>query len=456
MRWDAIDTLGPAPAPTSHDEYRARQQRLLNQLPHDTLLILPTNPMRTRTADVEFPFRADSDVIYLTGFAEPGTVLVADHADSAWRVTLYVQPRDLEREVWNGRRPGVEGALADHPIDHAVSLDDLESDLAGRLAHVRSVHHVTGRHAVVDGLVDAALNRLDRARMRQGDGPTARIDPRPLLGELRLRKSPTEIAHMRHASRISSLAHVEAMRQSRPGVSEYHLQAVLEAHFRFLGGSGWAYPSIVGGGDNATILHYTDNDDTIAEDDVVLIDAAAEFRGYASDITRSWPVSGRFTPAQRAIYEVVLASQLAAIDATRPGVPFDAPHKAARRVLAEGLIDLGILSGEVDEVLENGAMSRFYMHNTSHWIGLDVHDVGPSHPGGEPRLLEPGMVLTIEPGLYFGAWREDMGDVDPAYLGIGCRIEDDVLVTETGHDVLTSDCPKDPDELEAIIGSAHA
>ena len=454
MRWSDVVRLGPAPEPISHAEHRARQARLLDQLPHDTLLILPTNPMRTRTADVEYPFRADSDVLYLTGFQEPDAVFTTWHEDGDWVVQLHVQPREREREVWTGRRPGVEGTLAGWPVDRARSLETLEQDLSERLAAARRVHHVPGRSSEVDALVERALNRLDRARMRNGDGPTARIDPRPLLGELRLRKSAAEIAHMRHASRISSLAHIEAMRHARGGIAEWQLQGLLEGHFRFFGSSGWAYPSIVGAGDNATILHYTTNDETAEDGSVVLIDAACEFRGYASDITRSWPVSGRFSDAQRAIYDVVLRAQLAAIEQARPGQPFDAPHEAARRVLAEGLIDLGILNGSIDKALDGESMRRFYMHDTSHWIGIDVHDVGPSHPSGSPRLLEPGMVLTIEPGLYFGAWRDDMEDVDPKWLGIGIRIEDDVLITEDGHDVLTSDCPKHPEELEAIIGSA--
>jgi Xaa-Pro aminopeptidase len=278
-------------------------------------------------------------------------------------------------------------------------------------------------------------------------------DPSGIIAELRLRKSPSEIEQMVYASKVASIAHELAMRHSREGVTEFQLQSIIEAFFSYAGASGWSYPSIVGCGENATILHYTTNQDTCGDDEVILIDAGAEYRGYASDITRSWPISGQFTEPQREIYDLVLRSQHAAIQACRVGEAYTAPHEAARRVLAEGLIELGVIKQDVEAALnmESGELKKWYMHNTSHWIGLDVHDVGVYKPGGEPRLLEPGMCLTIEPGLYFGAWRPDV-DCPERYANIGIRIEDDVLITSDGPVILTEDCPKSVEAIESIVG----
>ena len=259
---------------------------------------------------------------------------------------------------------------------------------------------------------------------------------------------------MVYASKVASVAHELAMRHSREGVTEYQLQSVIEGFFSYAGTSGWSYPSIVGCGENATILHYKTNQDVCALDEVILIDAGAEFRGYASDITRSWPISGKFSDAQREIYEVVLEAQLAAIEACQVGNLYTAPHEAARMVLAEGLIRLGVISQTLEEALDmdSGELKRWYMHNTSHWIGLDVHDAGVYKPGGQPRVLEPGMCLTVEPGLYFGAWRPDV-DCPERYANIGIRIEDDVLITSDGPVVMTEDCPKSIEEIERIVGN---
>ena len=271
---------------------------------------------------------------------------------------------------------------------------------------------------------------------------------------MRLIKSPAEIAQMQFASDVSSLAHTAAMKHGGKGATENQLQSVIEGFFRYAGTSGWSYPSIVGSGENATILHYKENEDKCGDGDVVLIDAGAEFRGYAADITRSWPNNGKFTDAQKEIYQLVLDSQLAAIDECVVGNPYNAPHEAARKVLAEGLIRLGVINQNFDEALDmkSGQLKDWYMHNTSHWIGLDVHDVGVYLPDGKPRLLESGMCLTVEPGLYFGAWRPDV--VCPErYANIGIRIEDDILVTDDGPVVLTDKCPKTIDEIEHIVGN---
>ena len=312
----------------------------------------------------------------------------------------------------------------------------------------------TGIRSDVDEIVLRSLERRDRARQHFGTGPVTIEDPSARIAELRLRKSAAEIDQMRFASDVSSVAHVAAMRNTKPGRMEYQLQATIEGFFVYAGASGWAYPSIVGCGDNATVLHYHQNNDVCEDGEVILIDAGAEYRGYAADITRSWPINGTFTEAQREIYQLVLDAQLAAIEKCRPGLPYNAPHDEARRVLAEGLIELGVITQSLEEALdmETGDLKKWYMHNTGHWIGLDVHDVGVYKPNGEPRLLEEGMVLTVEPGLYFGAWRPDV-DCPQRYANLGIRIEDDVLVTANDPDVLTASSPKTIEEIEQITGT---
>ena len=389
----------------------------------------------------------------MTGWTEPETVFVLRHNEGTWISSLFVQPQDTLKEIWEGRRPGIEGAMSNFAVDEAYNNDQLEEKLEGWLTDARRVFHRGGVHAGIDRLVESAVRRRDRARQHFGTGPVAVEDPSGMLAELRLRKSSSEIEQMVYASKVAAIAHELAMRHSREGVTEYQLQSVIEGFFSYAGASGWSYPSIVGCGENATILHYTTNQDVCGSDEVILIDAGAEFRGYASDITRSWPISGAFSDAQREIYQLVLDAQLAAIDACRVGMAYTAPHEAARRVLAEGLIELGVINQSLDEALdmESGDLKKWYMHNTSHWIGLDVHDAGVYKPGGEPRLLEPGMCLTVEPGLYFGAWRPDV-DCPERYANIGIRIEDDVLITADGPVVLTEDCPKTVEDIERIVG----
>ena len=321
------------------------------------------------------------------------------------------------------------------------------------IASSSRIMHRMGVNSDVDSLVVEAIKKRDRARQRLGSGPISVEDPSNRIAEMRLIKSDSEISQMRFASDVSSLAHIAAMRHGGKGATENQLQSMIEGFFRYAGTSGWSYPSIVGSGENATILHYKQNEDDCQDGDVVLIDAGAEFRGYAADITRSWPNNGKFTEAQREIYQLVLDSQYAAINECVVGKPYNAPHEAARKVLAEGLIKLGVIDQTLDDALdmESGELKNWYMHNTSHWIGLDVHDVGVYLPNGQPRLLESGMCLTIEPGLYFGAWRPDV-DCPERYANIGIRIEDDVLITDNGPVVFTDKCPKTIDEIEAIVG----
>ena len=451
----ALELIGSEPQPISNDEYRRRVDRLTSQMRPGDLLIVPASNTAVHSNDVHYPYRTQSDMLYLAGWDEPEAVLTVHHQEGKWVSTLFVQPKDTLKEIWEGRRPGTEGALADWPIDAAHSSHELEEHLRAMLSDASRVLLRTGIRSEIDQLVVNALERRDRARQHFGSGPITIEDPSARIAELRLRKSAAEIAQMRFASDVSSIAHVAAMRNTKPGRMEYQLQATIEGFFSYAGTSGWAYPSIVGCGDNATVLHYHQNNDVCEDGEVILIDAGAEYRGYAADITRSWPINGKFTEAQKEIYQLVLDAQLAAIDKCRVGLPYNAPHDEARLVLAQGLIDLGVINQTLEEALdmETGELKKWYMHNTGHWIGLDVHDVGVYKPNGEPRLLEEGMVMTVEPGLYFGAWRPDV-DCPERYADLGVRIEDDVLVTSGNPDVLTSACPKTIEDIESITGQS--
>ncbi|MGB1587309.1 MAG: aminopeptidase P N-terminal domain-containing protein [Poseidonia sp.] len=451
---EAFARLPEQPKPTGVQEFRERQERLTSQFRSNDLLILSSPAFAVHSNDVEYRYRTSSDLLYLTGWTEPESIMVLRNTDGNWISSLFVQPKDTLKEIWEGRRPGVEGALANFAVDEAYDHNHLAQHLGEWLVDARRVFVRGGIHDEVDSLVEQAVRRRDRARQHFGSGPVSVEDPSGLIAELRLRKSESEIEQMVFASKVASIAHELAMRHSRTGVTEFQLQSVIEGFFSYAGASGWSYPSIVGCGENATILHYTTNQDVCKDDEVILIDAGAEYRGYASDITRSWPISGVFTEPQKEIYQVVLDAQYAAIEACQVGQPYTAPHEAARKVLAEGLIRLGVIEQSLEDALdmENGELRNWYMHNTSHWIGLDVHDAGVYKPGGTPRTLEPGMCLTIEPGLYFGAWRPDV-DCPERYANIGIRIEDDVLITNDGPVILTEDCPKTVEDIERIVGT---
>lgn len=451
---EVFDDLPPAPGAFSKTEIRARQSRLTSGLSTDTIILLPAPHESTRSNDVHYRYRTSSDLMYLTNWPEPESMGYAFHDGSRWVWGLCVQPKDTLKEIWEGRRLGAEGVLALGMVDRTHSIHDRDDVVRDLLQNVSRVLLRQGIDTSLDELVRAAMTERSRPRQQLGTGPVALEDPSARIAELRLRKSSEEVAMMRHAAEISARAHIAAMKLPSQGLNERHLQAVIEGGFVYGGGDGWAYPSIVGSGVNATILHYTVNNQPCNLGDVVLIDAGTEFHGYASDITRSWPVGGRFSEAQRELYTIVLDAQKAAIDACRVGQPYNAPHDTARRVLAEGLVSIGVINQSVDEALdpETGELRWWYMHNTGHWLGLDVHDVGVYRPKGEPRLLEAGMVLTVEPGLYFGAWRPDV-NCPPKYADIGIRIEDDVLVTENGPVVLSDACPKELDDIEAIVGA---
>ncbi|MBZ9575392.1 Xaa-Pro aminopeptidase [Modicisalibacter sp. MOD 31.J] len=436
----------PRPPAIALDEYRARRRALMDALPAGSAVMLPAASLVTRSNDSDYPFRQNSDFHYLTGFPEPDALLLLLPGREAGESVLFCPDKDPLLEAWTGIRIGAEAAVARYGVDQAFA--NAERD--GRLSEL-----LDGRQALYLPLDDAAavasaegIRLMLKARARQGARPPeAFADVAPLIHEQRLIKSEAELALMRHAARISAQAHVRAMRVARPGLHEYQLQAELEHEFRWQGGSGPAYGTIVGGGANACVLHYVENAARLEADTLVLIDAGAEFDGYAGDITRTFPVSGRFSEAQRALYDVVLTAQERAVAAVRPGVTLSEIHQGVVRDLTHGLIELGLLAGEVEARIDDASYKRFYLHSTSHWLGLDVHDVGGYRHDGTPRQLVPGMVLTVEPGLYI----PDDDDIPADLRGTGIRIEDDVAVTVEGHEVLTAAVPKRADEIEALM-----
>ena len=427
----------------SHAERREAFARSMGE----GVAIIVAAPQATRSNDVEYRFRQDNDLFYLTGFPEPNCVCVLSPQHDTERFILFVQPRDREKETWTGKRYGAEGAREVFGADAAYTIDQVREVLPAHLAQTDNVYFAPGRDERMNALIQGLLDGSRSGRARTGRGVVSLVDPAAILHEMRLYKSAGELDLMRKAVAASARAHVAAMTEVRDGVFEYELEALLEYHFRSAGGSGWAYPSIVASGANATILHYTQNDRRMRDGDLVLIDAGAEFDGYCSDVTRTFPVGAGYSPSQRRIYEIVLQAQKEGIAAVRPGVSMEDIHQRATEVLVDGLLDIGLLAGTAGDLIEKGEHARFYMHRTGHWLGLDVHDVGRYRVDGVSRPLEPGMVLTVEPGLYIA---EDLEDVSRDYRGIGVRIEDDVLVTEAGQEVLSAAIPKEVDDIEAI------
>ena len=427
-------------------EFARRRRRLMQMMGKGSIAILPTAPVKQRNRDAEYPFRADSDFFYLTGFPEPEACAVLVPGRGHGEYVLFNRERDPEQETWTGRRAGQEGACRDYGADDAFPITDIDDILPGLMEDRERVYYAMGCNPEFDRRVMEWLNRV-RAKARAGvQSPAEFVALDHLLHDMRLYKSRAEQKAMRTAGRISVEAHKRAMRVCRPGIMEYQVEAELLHAFMEGGARFPAYSSIVAGGDNACILHYTENEAALCDGDLLLIDAGGEYECYAADITRTFPVNGRFTAPQRTLYELVLAAQHAAIDAVRPGAHWNEPHEAAVKVLTQGLVDLKILKGEVDGLIESGAYRRFYMHRTGHWLGMDVHDVGDYKVGGVWRELEPGMVLTVEPGLYIPLGSKG---VAKRWQGIGIRIEDDVLVTKEGCEVLTAGAPKTVDEIES-------
>jgi Xaa-Pro aminopeptidase len=453
---------------SSLDVYRSRRERVLAALRESGggVAIIQTAREVMRNRDADYPFRHDSYFYYLTGFTEPEATLVLDasvHPDEPAAI-LFCREKNIERETWEGFRHGPEGARLALGLDAAFPIDQLDAEMPRLLADKPAVHYALSSSAELDTQVRGWLAAV-RAQSRIGvKAPSKAVDLLPMLDEMRLIKDDHELAIMRRAGTISAEAHRRAMQTCRPGMHEYEIEAELLYTFRKRGAQAPAYGSIVAAGANACVLHYPAGNAIAREGDLILIDAACELDGYASDITRTFPASGRFTSAQREIYDIVLAAQYAAVDATRAGVSFDAPHEAAVRVLSQGLLDTGIIDrnqfATVDDVIAERAYQRFYMHRTGHWLGMDVHDAGDYRDANAPlddqgarawRTLKPGMTLTIEPGLYIRA----AADVPERYADIGIRIEDDAIVTAGGCELTTREVPVDADEIEALMRDAQ-
>jgi Xaa-Pro aminopeptidase len=434
--------------PMTRNEFTRRRRALMRLIGRDGIAIVPSAPPKTRNRDVEYPFRQDSDFFYLTGFAEPDAVAVLSPGRSAGEFVLFCRERNPERERWDGVRAGVEGACEAYGADDAFPFDDLDEILPGLLEGRARVHYAMGLQPEFDQKLVHWMSHLRSAASSPLPQELASLEH--TLHDMRLYKSRSEIALMRRAARITAAAHRRAMQVCRPGMFEHEIEAEILHEFR-RAGADCAYPPIVGAGANSCVLHYIANRDECRDGDLLLIDAGCEHNYYASDVTRTFPVNGRFSDAQRAVYEVVLAAQRAAISAVRPGNHWNAPHEAAVRVITRGLVKLGLLKGTPAKLQREEAYKRFYMHRTGHWLGMDVHDVGDYRVGDAWRQLEPGMVLTVEPGIYIPAGSRG---VAKKWWNIGVRIEDDVLVTADGHQVLSDDVPKDIDAIEALMATA--
>ena len=430
-------------------EFARRRKQLMRMADQDAILILPSAPQRIRSHDTHYPYRQDSDFWYLSGFPEPEAVLVLVPGRKHGETLLFCRERDPEREAWDGPRAGPEGAVEAFGFDDAYPISDLDEILPGLLEGRSRVYYHFGRDTDFDLKLIGWVNRV-RSQVRHGAQPPHEfLELGHLLHELRLFKSPAELKLMRRAAAIACEAQLAAMRATRPGGREYEVEAALQYVYR-KNDAVAAYEPIVGSGPNACVLHYRANNAPTAAGDLLLCDAGAEYAGYASDITRTWPVDGRYSKEQRALYEVVLAAQAAAMAQARPGRSWIAGHEAAVEALTDGLLSLGLLKGTLRSALASGAYKKFYMHKTGHWLGLDVHDVGEYKLAGEFRELEPGMVFTIEPGLYIAPGTRG---VPAKWQGIGIRIEDDVLVTPDGHEVLTGAVPRDIEAVEAVLAT---
>ena len=428
--------------PFKSSEYINRQERLFAKLPESSVLIIPANDRKIRSNDVVYPYRANSYILYLCGWGEAEGVFVANNKSGSWETMLFVAPSDTKKEIWEGKRIGVDGATT-WPVNATDSIESAESYISENISDSHNIFTTLGVSSIIDDL----LNDRDDIS-----------DPRGILDPIRRIKSSREIEHMQEAARIGSEAHIHAMEVALPGIGEWRIQSAVEGYFMNCK-SQWSYPSIVGGGENGTILHYNTNMSVVNDGELVLVDAGCEVHGYASDITRTWPVNGKFTDPQKEIYDLVLKAELAGIEACQNGSTWVSIHTATSQVLAAGLIELGVLDCTLEEAIGDpvkfdGPYRNYFMHGTGHFLGLDVHDVGGGREGDDDKgpILEPGMVLTVEPGLYFGGWRTDV-EIPDRYSGIGIRIEDDILITEEGPVVLSSSCPKEIQEIEMIVGT---
>ena len=431
-------------------------KEFMRRIEKDSVAIIPAAREAVRSHDTNYRYRQNSDFFYLTGFEEPEAIAVIAPAREK-KFTLFVRPRDLDQEIWYGYRAGVEGARRDYSADEAFTIDQFDAKLTEILDGPRVLYYAFGHtDSGIDQKIIQQLTMMRESNRKPFEPPTTIIDPSTILHEMRVLKSPEEIEVMQRAADIAAEAHVEVMKTARPGMMEYEVEAMVEAYFRKAGASGSSYTSIVGGGGNATILHYIDNKDELKDGDLLLLDAGAEYKGYASDITRTFPINGKFTDAQREIYDLVLKTQKSCVDMVRPGVRLEDLKTHSIELLTEGMVELGLLKGDPRQLIKEKKYLQFYMHNLGHYLGIDVHDAGKYYFKGESRPAEAGMVMTIEPGLYISPDTSRIPEgfnkgIPAKYLGIGVRIEDDVLVTENGSRVLTHKVPKEREEIEALM-----
>lgn len=431
----------------NNKEYASRRQELMALMEEKSIAILPSASIVARNSDVDYPFRQDSDFHYLTGFDEPDSVVVLVPGREHGECILFCRERDPAEEQWNGKITGPERAMQLYGIDDAFPISDIDDILPGLIEGRSKLYYRMGSYAEFDSQVIGWVNSISNNKQSGTKPPGEFVQLDLYLHELRLFKSKAEVKVMKKAADITRQAHERLLETVHPGKPEYQLEAELHHTFVMEGARSPAYPSIVGSGNNGCILHYITNDDVVQKGDLVLVDAGCEYEYYAADVTRTFPANGKFSKTQRELYEIVLNAQLAAIETIKPGNHWDQPHQAAVKVITEGLVRVGLLEGDVDDLIEQEAYKKFYMHKTGHWLGLDVHDVGEYQVHETWRVFEPGMVMTVEPGIYI----EESLDVPARFKGIGIRIEDNVLVTSKGHEVLTEGIPKTVDEVESYM-----
>jgi Xaa-Pro aminopeptidase len=426
---------------------KSQLEEFMRRMAPKSVAIIPGAREATRSNDTNYRFRQDSDFFYLTGFEEPEAIAVVKPSETN-KYALFVRPRDPEREIWDGRRAGVEGAVSEFGADEAFPIAEFNGKLREMLRDTDVLYYRLGVNRDLDDTIIREISAMRGVNRKPIHSPQTIVDPASIIHEMRVLKTPEEIEIMQTAADIAAEAHVEAMKAARAGMQEYEIEALIEQVFRKRGAAGPAYTSIVGGGPNATVLHYINNDAELRDGDLLLVDAGAEYKGYASDITRTFPINGRYTKAQREIYDLVLKAQMACVEMVRPGVTHDQLKRHSIELLTEGMVELGLLKGDPEELIKESKHEQFYMHGLGHMIGIDVHDVGKYYFGEDSRALEPGVVMTVEPGIYISP---DTKDIPEQYLGIGVRIEDDVLCTNNGPRILTNKVPKQAEEIEALM-----
>jgi Xaa-Pro aminopeptidase len=426
---------------------RPQLEEFMRRMDQKSVAIIPAAREATRSNDTQYRFRQDSDFYYLTGFEEPEAIAIISPA-SEHKYTLFVRPRDPEQEIWVGRRAGVEGAKSEFGADESFPIGEFEDKLQDILDGADKLYYRLGVNTELDAAIIRKIAQMRALNRKPIHPPRTIIDPATIVHEMRVLKSAEEIELMQRAADIAAEAHVEAMKAVKPGMKEYEVEAIIEQIFRQRGAAGPSYNSIVGAGANATVLHYINNDSELRDGELLLVDAGAEYKGYASDITRTFPINGRYSKAQREIYDLVLETQMSCVEMVRPGVTHDELKNHSVEMLTEGMVKLGLLKGKPEDLIKEEKYKQFYMHGLGHLLGIDVHDVGIYYYDKQSRALEPGVVMTVEPGIYVAP---DTKDIPEQYLGIGVRIEDDVLCTSNGPRVLTTKVPKQPDEIEALM-----